>query len=259
MAQSTPDDAYARVNYRRVIAWPERITREAPLLLRVFSGAPQRRLLDLGCGTGEHARFLFANGFAVTGVDSSPVQLATAREGDPGPEFVAGSLEALDQAVPEGFGGALCLGNTLAHLTGEEAVGRFLSSLASRLLPGAPFLLQVVNYEKIIGRGERTLPTNFRPGDSAGEEIVLVRLMTHGSGGEVVFTPATLRYRPHGDPPLELVSARNVALHGWRRKELEPLLSAASLPVEAAYGGMAGESWSDASADLVLLCRRSAG
>ena len=257
MDQSLPDDPYARVNYRRVIAWPARIEREAPLLLRVFEGAPGRRLLDLGCGTGEHSRFLFASGFAVTGVDASPAQLAAARDGESGPEFVAGSLEEVGRLVPAGFGGALCLGNTLPHLAGEEAVRRFLEGLSSRLLPGAPFLLQILGYDRILGRGERTLPTNIRPGDAPGEEIVLVRLMTHGPGGEVVFTPATLKYRPHGEPPLELVSSRNVPLRAWRRGELEPLLAAASLPVEEAWGGMLGEPWSESSSDLVLLCRRA--
>ena len=257
MSQSLPDDPWSRVDYRRIIAWPARIEREAPLLLRVFASAPERRLLDLGCGTGEHSRFLFANGFAVTGLDASPAQLAAAREGEPGPEFVVGSLEEVGGLVPAGFGGALCLGNTLPHLVGEEAVRRFLEGLASRLLPGAPFLLQIVGYDRILGRGERTLPTNFRPGDAPDEEIVFVRLMTHGAGGDVVFTPATLRYRPHGEPPLELVSSRNVPLHGWRRGELEPLLSAASLPVEEAWGGMRGEPWSEGSSDLVLLCRRA--
>lgn len=263
MGPSSPDDPYAHVNYRRVIAWPARIQREAPLLTEVFGSVPAERrgrgVLDLGCGTGEHSRFLFASGFAVTGVDSSPAQLATAREGEGGPDFVLGELPAIGGLVPEGFGGALCLGNTLPHLETEEALRGFLAGLASRLLPGAPFLLQLLNYDRILSRGERTLPTNVRPGDAPGEEIVLVRLMTPGEEGRVVFTPATFVYRPHGTPPLELVACRNVLLRGWRRAELEGQLDAAGLSVESRMGGMRREPWDEASPDLVLLCRRSGG
>ena len=68
-----PDDPYSRVDYRRLIAWPERIEREWPFLQKTFGGGG--RLLDLGCGTGEHSRFLASKGFDVTGVDSSPAMI----------------------------------------------------------------------------------------------------------------------------------------------------------------------------------------
>ena len=90
-----PNDPYSRLSYRRLIAWPARIQREAPFLREVLAGGPSKRLLDLGCGTGEHARFLQEEGFEVTGVDASEAQLAQAREAGPGPEFVKGDLAAL--------------------------------------------------------------------------------------------------------------------------------------------------------------------
>lgn len=45
-------DPYSRVEYPKLIAWPERIRREWPLLEEVLSTGPSRRLLELGCGPG---------------------------------------------------------------------------------------------------------------------------------------------------------------------------------------------------------------
>lgn len=254
-------DPYGRIHYRGLIAWPARLEREGPLLRRVLGGRPLE-VLDLGCGTGEHARFLQALGHRVTGVDASPSQLAAAREAPPAAEglpparFVEGDLTALSTLVAPGFGGALCLGNTLPHLADEAALDRFLTGLASRLTPGAPVLLQLLNYDRILDRGERTFPVNVRPGED-GAETVFLRLMTPREDGTVIFTPATLRYRPGAETPLELVAAREVVLRGWRRAELQAALARAGFAVRETLGGMTGESWSPTSQDLVLVAART--
>lgn len=259
MDPATPDP-YGRIHYRGLIAWPARLAREGPLLRRVLGEAPAD-LLDLGCGTGEHSRFLQALGHRVTGVDASPSQLQAAREAPPAAEglpparFLEGDLTALAELVEAGFGGAICVGNTLPHLATEAALDRFLAGVASRLAPGAPLLLQLLNYDRILEGRERTFPITLRPGD--GGETVFLRLMTPRADGTVIFTPATLRYRPGAEPPLELVAAREVVLRGWRRAELETALSRAGFTVCEVLGGMAGEPWSPTSQDLVVIASRT--
>ncbi|MEP7055830.1 MAG: methyltransferase domain-containing protein [Actinomycetota bacterium] len=46
------------------------------------SALPPGRAVDLGCGTGEHARYTAALGWSVTGVDFVPRAVATARRRD---------------------------------------------------------------------------------------------------------------------------------------------------------------------------------
>lgn len=249
-----PNDPYARLSYRRLIAWPERITREAPFLREVLAVAPSRRLLDLGCGTGEHARFLQEEGFEVTGVDASEAQLAQAREAGPGPEFVQGDLAALGAAVTRPFGAAISLGNGLPHLF-EDQMASFLAGLAALLLPGAPVLFQVLNYDRILDRRVTSLPLNVR--EDEAERVVFLRLMDPRPDGTVLFNPTTLRWRPGEEPPVEVVAGRNVLLKGWRRAELEAALDAAGFRVEEVFGGMRREAWdAETSSDTVLLARR---
>jgi SAM-dependent methyltransferase len=249
-----PNDPYARLSYRRLIAWPARIQREAPFLREVLAGAPSKRLLDLGCGTGEHARFLQEEGFDVTGVDASEAQLAQAREAGPGPEFVRGDLAALGSAVCGPFGGAISLGNGLPHLFPEE-MARFLAGLAPLLLPGSPVLFQLLNYDRILDQRVTSLPLNVR--EDEGERVVFLRLMDPRPDGTVLFNPTTLRRRPGVEPPVEVVAAKNVVLKGWRRAELEAAAAADGFHVEEVFGGMKREGWDAAtSPDTVVLARR---
>jgi SAM-dependent methyltransferase len=254
MPETDPNDPYSRLSYRRLIAWPARIQREAPFLREVLASAPSKRLLDLGCGTGEHARFLQAEGFDVTGVDASEAQLAQAREAGPGPEFVKGDLSDLGAAVTGPFGAAISLGNSLPHLH-EEEMSSFLDYLARLLLPGAPVLFQVLNYDRILDARVTSLPLNVR--EDEGERVVFLRLMDPRPDGTVLFNPTTLRWRPGEEPPVEVVTGKNVLLKGWRRAELEAALGAAGFRVEVVFGGMRREPWdAAASSDTVVLARR---
>jgi SAM-dependent methyltransferase len=250
-------DAYGRLDYRSLIAWPERLQREAPLFQRVLARAPSPQVLDLGCGSGEHTRFLTSLGFSVTGVDASPAQLAAARESDLQGNYVLADLSALSGRLDAGQGGALCVGNTLPHLCEEVEVRAFFTGLATCLLPGAPFLLQLLNYDRILDRGERSFPVHVRPGEGEGEDLVFLRLMTHQGKGRLSFLPATLRYRSGAEPPLEILSAQEVALQGWRRAEVETLLCASGFRVMEVLGTMTGDPWTPMSSDLVVVAQRS--
>jgi SAM-dependent methyltransferase len=252
----TDDDPYSRLDYRRLIAWPARIEREWPFLESVLGSGPSRRLLDVGCGTGEHARFLAAHGFEVVGVDASEEMIGKAREDEapPGVAFVLGDLADLDALVEGTFGGAICLGNMLPHVTDDEHLGRGFAALRRRVLPGAPLLLQILNYDKIFAAGQRALPLSFREHD--GERIVFLRLMDPLPDGSVWFNPTTLRYRPGEEPPVEVVATRNVRLRGWRRREVEAALGAAGFVDRQLFGGMRREPYDAAtSADLVVVAR----
>jgi SAM-dependent methyltransferase len=226
------------------------------LLEQVLGGGPSRRVLDLGCGPGEHARFLAAQGFEVVGVDRSASMIASALE-DPVPEnleFIEGDLSRIDDLIQGQFGGAICLGNTLPHILQVEALQDMFRGLRRHLLPTAPLLIQLLNYERIFQRGERYLPLNFR--SDGEEEIIFLRLMELEDDGQVLFYPSTLRLVPGGDPPLEVKAAKQVRLRGWRAEELETALAEAGFDTFQRLGGFGGASFATLeSMDLILVAR----
>lgn len=261
MPQTPPDgpdpaDPYSRLQYRRLFAWPQRIRREAPFLEAVAARGPERSLLDLGCGTGEHARHFATRGYRVLGVDRSQAQITTAREAaPPGAEFVVGDLSILGESVRDRFGTAICLGNTLVHIQDATALHTVCRNVFDALLPGGRWLTQILNYPGIFARGERALPTNVR--EDAGETLVFVRVLQPLEGGLVNFYPSTLRLRPDTDPPLELMSSRSVTHRAWTRMELEAALVETGFDGIEWYGDMTGGAYDPQhSSDLVFLARR---
>jgi SAM-dependent methyltransferase len=264
VSSSEPTDEYARLQYRRLIAWPERIRREEPFLLGLFAAAPARSLLDLGCGTGEHAIHFARAGFHVVGIDRSEAQLQEARKqsGDADVRFVQGELRALPDLVAERFGAAMCLGNTLVHLHESSELESFCRHLHAVLLPNGKCVVQILNYERILGSRVRHLPLNFREADESEDdesEIVFLRLLRPLESGRIQFMPTTLRVRPHSDEPVEVVATRSVVHRAWLRSDLEPALRDAGFESIQWFGDMSSvEFHAETSTDLVFTAQRSA-
>jgi len=137
-----PWEGADRVELRALVA----DGRCAPETLR-RPGAPVARAIDLGCGAGGVSIELAEAGFAVTGVDFSPVALTKARAAAAqrrlGPErvaFLGGDLTAGHVPGVEGPFDLLVDYGTLDDL--PDAGRRSLAGLVTRLArPGARFFL----------------------------------------------------------------------------------------------------------------------
>lgn len=262
MTESPIDDPFRRLSYRRLIAWPDRIEREWPFFEPWIEAAPKKSLIDLGCGTGEHCRFLASKGVRAVGIDRSSAQIEQAREfegafGPSGPDFLEGEIAALPRLTTERFGSALCLGNVFPYLE-DEPLKSGLKALATALLPGAPLVVQLINYQRIFEHGIRHLPINVRPAPE-GEpgEIVWVRLMTRVGKNQIMFHPTTLRLVPGEDPPVVVHAAREVLLRAWLWSELEPLLAEAGFSEFECFGDMLRAPFKPSqSHDLIFVAKR---
>jgi SAM-dependent methyltransferase len=93
--------------------------RIAALVRRLLPGA--RSILDVGCGTGEHARHLaIGHGFEVEGLDMDPGVLAVARRKLPDARFHEADMAAFD--LGRRYDVVMCLFSSIGYLEGLDRV-----------------------------------------------------------------------------------------------------------------------------------------
>lgn len=244
-------DRYAAFDYSSLISWKDRLPREWVFLEPVFGAAPSRDVLDLGSGTGEHARFLISKGFSVTGVDASPAMVEKAQAARGG-TFLLGDMRDVAAAVGrQRFGAAQCLGNALPHLTAEDDLVRVARSVHQVLLPGAPFVMQLLNYDRIEAKNERALPLTFLP-----DGVLFLRAMELRENRHVIFMPTVLKIDPDRDEPVEVLGSQRVEIRGWRADEIESALLDAGFAFVELFGSYQRAPFEKTeSRDVIVVAR----
>jgi ubiquinone/menaquinone biosynthesis C-methylase UbiE len=91
-----------------------------------------RTILDIACGTGEHARLLSGqHGFSVDGLDLDPGLLRVAREKHPSGRFVEADMS--DFALPHRYDVILCLFSSIGYLVTLDRIARALGCFRRHL------------------------------------------------------------------------------------------------------------------------------
>ena len=120
-----------------------------------------KRILDIGCATGELAFKLAESGAKVTGIDLNEDLLnqAKALKIHPNLHFQVGNMLNLKtDYLSSEFDVLICFGNTLVHLQTEELMRQMLDGVFSVLKKGGQFLLQILNYDYIVNEQVSVLP-----------------------------------------------------------------------------------------------------
>lgn len=192
------------------------------------------RVLDLGCGPGHHTGALAATGLEAVGVDLDEAMIAAARERYPAALFVAEDLTAAP-ALVAAADGAFCIGNVLPHLPPDD-LGEFLIDLAGVLPDGAPWLVQTVNYDRLLP----LRASHDFPGIDAGDGLVFCRRYEPLDGSAVRFVTQLVRDD-------ETVFSGETRLWPLTAPELTALHAEAGLQLSEQWGGFAGEVYDPAS------------
>ena len=260
-------------DYDRFVHWPKRLAAELPFIERQLVASGARRVLDVACGTGQHAIALARQGYQVTGADLSAPMIARAQENAAirrgeapySPDFVVAGFGELATKVGGSFDALLCLGNSLPHVLAEQALQATLADFAAVLRPGGLLLVQNRNLDAVaehvpMARRARWMPLQAHRDDEGREWLFLRFYDLDGPGnraaGTLTFNLVTLQREGTGEWTQRV---QETTLRPWLHDELTGAIAAAGFEDLACYGDMGGMPFAADSPNLIITARRKGG
>ena len=253
---STP--LYDDLDYDRMVNWQKRLSFELPFIEQQLAANHARRILDVACGSGQHAIALSQRGYEVTGVDQSPRMVeraqASATAAGVAGRFFVGSFGQLASQVGGTFDALLCLGNSLPHVLTDQDLQSTLADFRAVLSPGGLLLIQNRNFDAVLAQQARWMSPQSH--HEPGQEWLFLRFYDFQPDGTLGFNVVTLQ-RGQGEAWQQRVRA--TTLRPWRRDELVDMVTGAGFAPVQCYGDMAGAPFDGASsANLIIVAQRAA-
>jgi SAM-dependent methyltransferase len=222
--------------------YPHRDDEEAERLVRFLEGeavaGAGRRVLDLACGPGRHAAILARGGARVVGLDLSRALLHAARRRGVAP-LVRGDMRRLPFR-PSAVDVVVNLFTSFGYFAADPEHDAVLGEIARVLRPGGWFVLDYLNAPAVraglVRRDER------REGSTT-----LVQERHLSDDGRFVIK--SIHVTEQGRTFTERVRL-------FERADLERMLGAHGIVVEAAAGDYDGAPYGASSPRLILLGRR---
>lgn len=116
---------------------------EIKFLTSLLRAKNVQTVMDMGCGSGEHANSLHQQGFSCIGIDASQPMLTIARQRFPQIEFFHGTMQEYQHS--SAVDALICLFGSINYLLTEQELDQFLLNLKKNLKTGGYFILEVWN------------------------------------------------------------------------------------------------------------------
>lgn len=226
-----------------VALYPHRNEAEAEravdLIARTLGSRSVRRVLDLACGSGRHARYL-GRRWWTSGIDLSEVLLRIAQRNDTPARLVRGDIRALPYRDSV-FDLVVNLFTSFGYFETDDEHELVIRDVAHVIAPKGIFVLDYLNAElvrdKLVPHDEKEISGRVveqRREISNDGRFVIKHIAVKGNGREFV---------------------ERVRL--FTRVELERMLALAGFQIETAYGDYNGEVLTDTSPRVILFASRN--
>ena len=207
---------------------------------------PNGYILDVGCGTGNKT-ILLKNAESVIAIDldAGMIDCACKQHAHPHIRYHQMDMRHLAEHFGKGaeenrFDAALCLGNTLVHLP-ESELGLFLHSVKGLLRNDGTFVIQILNYDRILDKNINELPV------IETEHTTFTRRYRWVNDEMHFITSITLRATGEN-------MKNDIVLYPLRTKTLEQLLLAAGFRNVSWYGSFDGDPFTEDSFVSLVHC-----
>lgn len=127
-------------------------------LIKELAGNPPKDILDVACGSGGYSKALSNEGYMVTAIDLDESMVNSLREANS--KVDARVMNMIDiETLNKKYDLIFCIGNSLVHLKDSDEILRFLKACKNCLKDEGRLLIQIINYDRILAKDIKSLPT----------------------------------------------------------------------------------------------------
>ena len=206
----------------------------------------EEKILDIGCATGNLTELLGEKTGNVVGIDLDKELLKEAKDKHPNLNFENMNMLKINEKFEENsFDRVVSFGNTLVHLDSREEVEEFFQKVYKTLKFNGFFIVQIINYNRIIEKNIKNLPT------IDNEKVKFVRDYEYDKSiGKVDFiTELTIK-------EANLNIKNNIKLLALTKIEIQKFLGEIGFRNIEFYGDFEGRELSDNSEALIFVAQK---
>ena len=221
---------------------------------------PSLNLLDIGCGTGSLVLNLADKLDTLIGIDPDKEMLRFAqikalkfkadrrdRLEDLGKWVFLpkGMVDLREEFAPGSFDFILCFGNTLVHLSDIKQLREFLKQAFEILKPGGRLMIQIINYDRIIDKGLKGLPT------IENDKLKFERIYDYDPATKVVNFHTILTIKED-----DTVIENEIPLLAIRPGHLRAMIREEGYTDLEEYGSFKKDEFQSDSQPFIVVCRK---
>lgn len=206
----------------------------------------EEKILDIGCATGNLTELLGEKTGNIVGIDLDKELLKEAKYKHPNLNFENMNMLKINEKFEENsFDRVVSFGNTLVHLDSREEVEEFFQKVYKTLKFNGFFIVQIINYNRIIEKNIKNLPT------IDNEKVKFVRDYEYDKSiGKVDFiTELTIK-------EANLNIKNNIKLLALTKVEIQKFLGETGFRNIEFYGDFERRELSDNSEALIFVAQK---